>query len=113
MKETIAVIIGILTIIGIVFGIHRYMENRYALAQEVKQEIKKVDQKVEKTDQRLDYKILSDQSNEIQKRIWIIEDRYQKKPMEETVKEELNTLKKNSEELKLKINNIEKKSNGK
>ena len=57
-------IISILTIVGIAFGAYFYIENRYALSDELKQ--------VEK---RLDYKILSDQHNSIQHRIWQIQDR--------------------------------------
>jgi len=90
-------IITILTILGFAFGGYFYIENRYALAQEL-----------EKTKQRLEYKIISDQTQSIQDRIWKIIDRFQKKEMDDTTKEELRSLEVNKEKLNDKLKALEK-----
>jgi hypothetical protein len=73
---------------GTLWKAHDYMEN-YALAEDLKQ-----------TNKRLDQKIMSDQLNQVQQRIWIIEDRAKVKPPDATAQEELRTLKDKKEELK-------------
>ncbi len=98
MKEKLTAIIAILTIIGIVFGVYFYIENRYALAEELK-----------KTQQRLDYKILTDKFDAIQERIWKIKERSGEKPRDKTIKEELQKLESDKELLKTKIEAEEKK----
>ncbi len=98
MKEKLAAIIAILTIIGIIFGVYFYIENRYALAEELK-----------KTQQRLDYKIISDQFQAIQERIWKIKDRVGEKPKDQTIKEELQKLESDKKSLEMKIDVMEKK----
>ena len=97
LKELIGLITGLLILFGIMFGTYQYFENRYALAEEVK--------KIEK---RIDYKILSDQLQTTQERIWKIEDRFQKKQMEETTKEELRTLEMKKQETQKKLDTLEK-----
>jgi predicted mannosyl-3-phosphoglycerate phosphatase (HAD superfamily) len=97
IKEFIGLITGILILFGIMFGTYQYFENRYALAEEVK--------KIEK---RIDYKILSDQLQMIQERIWKIEDRFQKKKMEETTKEEMRALEMKKQETQKKLDVLEK-----
>ena len=89
--------ITILTILGFAFGAYFYIENRYALSQEL-----------EKTKQRLEYKIVGDQIQSIQDRIWKIIDRFQKKEMDETTKEELRSLEVNKEKLNDKLKALEK-----
>ncbi len=96
MKNILSLIIALLTIIGITFGVYFYMEKRYALADELT-----------KVTQRLDEKIDSDRYNQIQDRIWKIQDRYRNKQMEDTVKEELRQLEKEKEELNNKIKKFE------
>lgn len=99
IKETIAVIIGILTIIGIVFGVNSYISNRYALAEDVK--------KVEK---RLDYKIADDQLQATQERMWKLEDRNKNNQIEkwaEPDKERYRLLKELKEKLKKKLDKME------
>lgn len=81
-------IIAILTILAFAFGAYFYLEDHYAKAEDVR--------KIEK---RLDYKIVSDQLQSIMERIWKIRDRYEKKEMDITVKEELRELEKKKEEL--------------
>jgi hypothetical protein len=99
IKETIAVIIGILTIIGIVFGVNSYIANRYALAEDVR--------KVEK---RLDYKIADDQLQATQERMWKLEDRNKGKQIEkwsESDTERYRLLKEMKEKLKKKLDKME------
>jgi hypothetical protein len=99
IKETIAVIIGILTIIGIVFGVNSYIANRYALAEDVR--------KVEK---RLDYKITDDQLQATQERMWKLEDRNKGKQIEkwsESDIERYRLLKEMKEKLKKKLDKME------
>lgn len=98
MKEKIATTIGILTIIGIVFGGYFWIENRYALSEELR-----------KIEQRLDYKIISDQIQSIQDRIWKIIDRSGSRPKDAIIKEELRQLEEIKANLKMKLENLEKK----
>lgn len=97
LKELIGLITGILILFGIMFGAYQFFEKRYALAEEVK--------KIEK---RIDYKIISDQMQTIQERIWKIEDRFQKKEMDDTTKEEMRSLEKKKEETQKKLDVLEK-----
>jgi len=90
-------IIALLTIIGFTFGAYFYIEDRYARCEDVR--------KVEK---RLDYKIVSDQLQAVQQRIWQIEDRFKKKEMDATTKEEMRELGMKKEELTRKIKVLEK-----
>lgn len=95
--KTIGSIIGVLTLFGIFFGAYQYMESRYALSEEVK-----------KIEQRLDYKIMVDQFKAVQQRIWTIEDRFQNKQMDQTTKDELRQLQTDRDQMKVKIDNMDK-----
>lgn len=64
MKEKLAVIASLVVLLGTVFGVYFYFENRYALAQELKQ-----------IEQRLDYKIKDDQRFAIRQEMRQIEER--------------------------------------
>jgi len=90
-------IIGILVIIGVFFGAYQYQESRYAKCGELKA-----------IEQRLDYKILTDQSQSIQQRIWTIEDRYKGKEMPDSVKEEYRKLLEDKKRAEQKILILEK-----
>jgi hypothetical protein len=72
MKNTIAIITGILVVIGMCFGTYFWIDNRYAHAGDMY----KVMKAIEKIETRLDCKIIEDQLRAIQQRIWTIEDRY-------------------------------------
>ena len=98
LKALAACIVALITLIGLVFGIYFYMENRYALAEELN-----------KVKQRLDYKIKADQLKSVQDRIWVIEDRYQSRRMDPTTMEELRKLKESKESIKGELINMEKK----
>ena len=92
-------IISIFTIIGIAFGAYFYIDNRYALSQEVK-----------KIEQRLDYKIIADQLQTKQERIWKISDRYpDSQKMPPAVKEEKRQLETDKVILEKKLEKLEKK----
>lgn len=87
VKMLVGAIACLITFGGFLFMAHDYME-RYALAEDVKQ-----------TNKRLDQKIMSDELNQTQQRIWIIEDRYRGKVPEKTVQEELQNLKQKKDDL--------------
>jgi predicted phage-related endonuclease len=89
-------IIAILTILAFAFGAYFYLDDRYARCEDVK--------KVEK---RLDYKIVSDQLQAIQQRIWQIQDRFQNKKMDATIKEEVRELEVKKEQLNDKMKVME------
>jgi hypothetical protein len=97
MNKTIASAIALMAIIGSVFGAYFYIDNKYALSQELK-----------RTEQRLEGKIISDQLNSVQDRIWKIEDRYDNKIMDSTVKEEYRKLQQQKIDLNNDLNNINK-----
>jgi predicted phage-related endonuclease len=58
-------IISIVVLLSFAFGTYFFIDNRYASADSVKQ-----------VEQRLDYKINSDQRDQIQNQMWKLEDRY-------------------------------------
>jgi len=119
LKEKIAIAVGIIAILGFSWKAVTYIDKRYANAQEVRKDVQKIEQKQEKDvqrieqkqekeAQRLDYKILSDQLERNQERIWKIEDRFEKKKMDETTKEELRLLELKKENVQKKLDVLEK-----
>lgn len=64
MKTTLSAIGGILLIIGVFFGVYKYIDDRYALAEELRL-----------VSQRLEYKIKDDQRFSIQQEMRQIEER--------------------------------------
>ncbi|MBV6342375.1 hypothetical protein [Candidatus Magnetobacterium casense] len=66
-KPDLALIIGVVTLIGACFGAFFFFEARYAQCEEVK-----------KLERRLDYKIENDQLMGMQQRVWQLEERYPK-----------------------------------
>ena len=81
MKLLVGTLTCLVTFAGIFYGCHEYLDDRYALAESLKA-----------TQQRLDMKITADQLNQVQQRIWLLEDRYKGKKMDTTVSEEYRTL---------------------
>jgi hypothetical protein len=79
------------------FGVYSYVDNRYALSATVRQ-----------IEQRLDYKIVSDQANEKQNRIWQLQDRYAGKNMPKVAEEQVRTLQKELTDLKEKMKKLER-----
>jgi hypothetical protein len=88
MKVILGAVTCLVTFAGIFYGFHEYLDDRYALAEALKQ-----------TQQRLDQKIVSDQLNQVQQRIWLLEDRHGKHPTDKTVAEEYRTLNEQKREL--------------
>ena len=95
MNKYLTTIISVLTIFGIIFGAYLYIDNRYALSEELN-----------KVNQRLDYKIKSDQLNAVQQRIWNFDDRYQKKGMDNVTTNEYRALQQQKDELNKELTNI-------
>lgn len=99
IKESAAVVITIVTLISIVFGVYFYNEKRYALAAELNL-----------VAERLDQKISEDRSNNLQQRIWKIEDKYgNEKKMPKEIKDEYRQLKNEKESIDRRLNKGDKK----
>lgn len=98
IEPTVKALIAIITLIGIVFSIYFYMEKRYALAEDV-----------QKLEQRLDYKITTDQLKDVQNRMWVLEDRYYKKEMSDSTKEEYRRLLEDKKLLEEKLRTLHSK----
>ncbi len=98
MGKLIGGLLALLTLVGICYGVLFWMDERYASSKEVVQ-----------IAQRLDYKIMADQLQSIQERIWRIEDRYRNKPMDDTAREELRQLRELKAQIEKKINKMEGK----
>jgi hypothetical protein len=69
--KTVSALAGILLLLGIFFGVYKYIDTRYALAEELKL-----------VSQRLEYKIKDDQRFSIQQEMRQIEERNLGKPIE-------------------------------
>lgn len=85
LLTAIGILISLSTLAGILYG----LDNRWA---------KNCD--LTAVSQRLEEKIRNDRADRIQERVWKLEDRYQNKPMEESVKEEYRQLKKELDNIK-------------
>lgn len=94
----LSALVSVVTIVGIAFGAYFYIEGNYAKAAEV-----------QKIEQRLEYKIKSDQGKEVQQRLWLLEDRYEKKPMAETIKEEYRKLQEEKKAIDNDLNQLRRK----
>jgi hypothetical protein len=92
-------IISLLAIVSVAFGAYFFIDNRYALSQEMKQ-----------IERRLDYKIVSDQLEYKDSRIDKIEKSYpDQSKMPPIVQEEHKKLKKDKAVLEKKLEVLEKK----
>jgi hypothetical protein len=89
-KSQIAFIVAITTLLGTAFTV----DNRYAKQTQTTAKIDSVEQTIQKVEQRLDKKILKDRANVLQERIWKYEDRYEDKPMPDSIKEVIRDLQK-------------------
>lgn len=96
MNKLLSPCIALFTLMGLVFGAYFYIDARYALSATVKQ-----------IEQRLDYKIVSDQYNENQKRLWQIQDRYENQVIPHDVQEQIRELKQQQENLQWKMKKLE------
>ena len=109
LQKKIAIVIGIMAILGFGWKVGVYIDSRYALAEEMKAEIGQIKEIQKKESQRLDYKILSDQYNVKDERIFIIEERCKKRPCNETEIEVLRVLKTEKDEIKEQLKKLEEK----
>jgi len=96
MSKHIGLILGLLAIFGTSWGVWSYL-GRYALCADLKA-----------VEQRLDYKIVSDQSQSIQQRIWTLEDRYKGRQMPPSVLEEYRKLLEEKKKAEYKMMMLEK-----
>jgi hypothetical protein len=99
---TIAVIFAL---VGSVWGASQYLASQ--------DDIRTVDKKIELVDARLEQKIINDRSNEIQERIWKIEDRFGRDYLKypERIKEDWRRLNQELKENDIKIQQRLKKIN--
>lgn len=91
-------IIGLITIIGIVFSAYFFVDNKYAKAGEVRQ-----------LEQRFEHKITTDALKSTQNRLWQLEDKYGSdinKIRDSGVKKEMKELKEEIEMQKEKLKSI-------
>lgn len=99
MNKLTSSVIALCTIIGFAFGVYFFIDSRYALAETVKQ-----------VEQRLDYKIKSDQADQVSSRIWRLESLYQTpEKMPAAVKEEYRDLQDTKQKLRDSLKALEKK----
>lgn len=95
--KIIILIISAITLSGMIWGSWRHFDSTYARASEVRQ-----------LEERLDYKIIQDQVNGLQDRIWKLDDRFQGKKMPTEILEEYRRLKKDKEYLEKKLDGVSK-----
>jgi hypothetical protein len=79
----IGVIIGVITILGMLYQGADYLRCRLAWAEDVQV----LQQTVQKLNIRLDRKIAQDKVSYTQERVWKLEDRYKDRPMTEEAKD--------------------------
>lgn len=94
----LTILVSLGSILGMAFGAYFYIETNYAKAAVVAQ-----------VEQRLDYKIKSDQSKEIQQRIWQLDDRYESKEMPESTKEEYRKIQEEKKQIDEELKDIRRK----
>jgi len=97
----LAVVVGIITLLGGALGTAFTIDSRYAKSEE----IAIIKDYVQQVDKRLELKILKDRANALQERMWKIEDRYGMEiaKMPEEVREQYRELKKEYDDIMEKI----------
>tara|TARA_R100001244_G_scaffold119415_1_gene89055 strand:- start:592 stop:921 length:330 start_codon:yes stop_codon:yes gene_type:complete len=97
----LAVVVGIITLLGGALGTAFTIDSRYAKSEE----IAIIKDYVQQVDKRLELKILKDRANALQERMWKIEDRYGMEiaKMTEEVREQYRELKKEYDDIMEKI----------
>ncbi len=96
MKNIIGIVASFTSVIVIIIGAYVYIENRYALKNQLQQIENSLNSKALRIEKKLEIKILSDDISQIQDRIWVLQDRIDRNPDDLTAKEqhrELNTKK--------------------
>ena len=79
--QKVTAIVGALVIIATVVGATVKIDTRYAKQTQIQTQIGQVSEAVTYVGKRLDQKILQDRINDLQDRIWKIEDRYRGRVM--------------------------------
>jgi len=98
MNKTIKIITSLAGIVGLCFSIYFFVDERYALAAEMK-----------KIEQRLEYKIIGDQYDKVQDRIWKLNDRLKGTNSDKPIIEEIRELELQKEHIKSKMQSLETK----
>jgi peptidoglycan hydrolase CwlO-like protein len=94
----IGILAGLLTSL---FSVWFFLDDRYAHATDVQQ----IQQSIQQLDKRLEQKIIQDQLDYKQKRVYEIQDRYENKKLSDEIKQELFDLKNEIEKLKDQLKN--------
>lgn len=81
IRNAIGIVVAFFAFGGFIGGTYTYLDIKFAKAADMK-----------RIEQRLDGKILEDRASDIQKRLWMLEERYYKKAMPQSVKEEYQNL---------------------
>lgn len=97
LKEFIIIVLAMVSFGGFIWGSQSYLEKRYALAEDV-----------EKLSNRLDQKILEDRRDNIQQRIWKLEDKYSNE-IPDDIKDQYRQFQKELEELDKKLDKLYEK----
>lgn len=109
--KTMGVLISLGTIVGMVYGGLTVLDNRYASAQDVKTvstlifEMRESQNRIEK---KLDKKIISDEINNREGRIWEIRSKFDGKKMPTFVSSEINQLQSEINQLKIDLDELNK-----
>lgn len=74
-KKILGILGGISVVLTVLFGVWK-IEDRYANAEDVGKHIAEQQLKIQNVEVRLDIKVLSDYRQELQERVWKLEDRY-------------------------------------
>lgn len=93
MKRGLEITVAIVTLVVIIIGGYMFIENRYALRNQL-----------QKIEIRLEMKIISDDRSQTQDRIWDLEDRIKGNPEDITAIEELRKLKEGKKDYEDKLN---------
>lgn len=97
MNKMIGYLLSIGALVGMLWSVYQYVDDRYAKAADVKS----IQETIQKLHERLDQKILSDQIDHKQERIWQLEDRYaDEKKRPQSTKEEIRQLQQDIDSMK-------------
>jgi len=95
MKPGLEITVAIVTLVVIIIGGYMFIENRYALRNQL-----------QKIEIRLEMKIIRDDRSQTQDRIWDLEDRIKENPENITAIEELRKLKEDKKDYADKLNTL-------
>jgi len=95
----VGIVIGILAIVGSVFGAFNFLDTRFAEEEKVEQ----IRFSVDEVGKRLDFKIVKDKFQAVQERMWSLEDRHGGKELKDadtSTKEEYRNLQVQQDDLR-------------